>query len=177
MLPYLLAMTIPVAVIALLFARMEYRKYGKLTFVGLLLLCAMLIMPNFVLEFETRYEMPGTILDYIGVLVGLFGLIMCGLGITTFRSFPKMFCLDTGELTVSGIYRWSRNPQYIGWLLFLTGFALNDWSLWCLAAIVVVAVSLHLLVLIEEEHLRREFGQQYVEFCHRVPRYFPLPRI
>ena len=56
-------------------------------------------------------------------------------------------------------------------VLFLLGFALNDWSLWCLAALLVVAISLHLLVLIEEEHLRRVFGEKYVEFCSKTPRY------
>ena len=34
-----------------------------------------------------------------------------------------------GKLTASGSYRWSRNPQYLGWFLFLLGFALTDWSL------------------------------------------------
>ena len=82
-----------------------------------------------------------------------------------------MMCQDVGALTQSGIYHWSRNPQYVGYLLFLLGFALTDWSIWCLAALLVVAISLHLLVLIEEEHLRRVFGEQYIDFCQRVPRY------
>jgi len=80
-------------------------------------------------------------------------------------------------LTVTGPYRWSRNPQYVGWFLFLLGFALNDWSLWCLAALLVVAISLHLLVLVEEEHLRRVFGEPYVEFCRRIPRYVGWGRL
>jgi protein-S-isoprenylcysteine O-methyltransferase Ste14 len=42
-----------------------------------------------------------------------------------------------------------------------------------LAALLIVGASLHLLVLIEEEHLRRVFGEPYIEFCRRVPRYFP----
>jgi protein-S-isoprenylcysteine O-methyltransferase Ste14 len=48
----------------------------------------------------------------------------------------------------------------------------NDWSTWCLAALLVVASSLHLLVLIDEEHLRRIFGENYVAFCRDTPRYF-----
>lgn len=169
-------MSVPVAVIALLVARMQYRKHGKLTALGILLLSAMLLMPNLVFEYATRYRMPDSLMDYSGVIIAVFGLILISLGTTAFRSVVKIFCLDAGELTVSGVYRWSRNPQYVGWLLFLLGFTLNDWSLWCLAGLMVVAVSLHLLVLIEEEHLRRVFGQQYVEFCRKVPRYFPLPR-
>ena len=93
------------------------------------------------------------------------------ISVTFFRSVPKVLCIDAGKLTTSGPYRWGRNPQYVGWFLFLLGFALNDWSLWCLAALLVIAISLHLLVLVEEEHLRRVFGEQYVEFCRKIPRY------
>ena len=52
---------------------------------------------------------------------------------------------------------------------FRLRFFANPWNLF---DTLVVAVSLHLLVLIEEEHLRRVFGQPYIEFCRRVPRYF-----
>ena len=157
--------------VALIYARWEYRRRGKLTLIGLFLLSAMLFVPNLVLEYTTTYEMPGTLLDYFGVVVGVAGLALCLISVTFFRSVPKVLCIDAGKLTTTGPYRWSRNPQYVGWFLFLLGFALNDWSLWCLAALVVIAISLHLLVLVEEEHLRRVFGDQYVEFCRKIPRY------
>ncbi len=171
MLTYLLALTLPVAATALLYARYEYRKRGKLTFLGLALLCAMLFVPNLVIEFATTYAMPTTLLDGMGVMVGIVGIVLCLRGVIAFRSLPKVLCLDPGELAEAGPYRWSRNPQYVGWFLFLLGFALNDWSIWCLGALLVVLISLHFLVLIEEEHLRRIFGSQYVEFCRRTPRY------
>jgi protein-S-isoprenylcysteine O-methyltransferase Ste14 len=171
LLTYLLALTVPVTAVALLYARWEFRKRGKLTFFGVFLLCAMVLVPNLVLEYATRYEMPDTPLDYFGVVIGIAGIAICVISITHFRSISKVFCFNTGKLTLSGPYRWSRNPQYVGFLLFLLGFALNDWSLWCLAALLVAAINLHLLVLVEEEHLRRVFGEQYVEFHRKIPRY------
>lgn len=171
MLGYLLALTVPVTAIALLYARYEYRRYGKLTLLGLFLLCAMILVPNLILDYATTYSMPSTWLDYVGVVVGVAGVALCVVGVVAFRSLPKMLCLKPGRLTEVGPYRWSRNPQYVGLFLFLLGFALNDWSLWCLAALVVVVIYIHLLVLIEEEHLRRVFGAQYEEFCRRTPRY------
>ena len=93
----------------------EYRKYGKLTAIGLLLLCAMLIMPNFVLEFTTRYEMPSTVLDYIGVIIGLFGLILCGLGMTAFRSVTKTLCLDAEQIDIFGCLPMEQKPA-VHWL-------------------------------------------------------------
>lgn len=168
---FLLALTIPVTTAALLYARWAYRKRGKLTLWGLALLCAMLFVPNLVLEYATTFEMPRTLLDFVGILVGGIGLGLCLISVIFFRSVRKTLCIDAGKLTTAGPYRWSRNPQYVGWFLFLLGFALNDWSWWCLAALIASAVSLHLLVLVEEEHLLRTFGEQYRAFCRKVPRY------
>jgi len=134
MLAFLLALTVPVTSVALLYARWEYRKRGKLTVLGLALLCAMLFVPNLILEYATAYEMPSTLLDFVGVLVGGVGIALCLISIAVFHSVLKVLCIDEGKLTTAGPYRWSRNPQYVGWFWFLLGFALNDWSLWCLAA-------------------------------------------
>ena len=168
---FLLTLTVPVTAIALLYARWEYRKRGKLTPLGLWLLCAMLFVPNLIREYATTDEMPDTPLDYFGTFVGIVGMVVCLSSITAFHSVLKVICIDAGKLAETGSYRWSRNPQYVGWFLFLVGYALNDWSLWCLAALFVVAISLHLLVLVEEEHLRRVFGDHYVEFHSAIPRY------
>jgi protein-S-isoprenylcysteine O-methyltransferase Ste14 len=171
MLAILFLISIPVSAAALLYTRWEYRKRGKLSILGLALICIMLFVPNLILEYATSYEIPSTLLDYIGVIIGVFGIVLCLTSIAAFHSLPKVFCTDTGKLTITGPYRWSRNPQYVGWFLFLIGFSLNDWSLWCLAALIVIAISLHLLILVEEEHLHRTFGEQYAEFCRKVPRY------
>jgi len=167
----LAVISIATSTIALLYARWEYARRGKLSLLGLLLLCAMLFVPNLMVHFVFDYTLPSTVLDYFGALLALAGLVVCLAGMGNFRSITKILCLDTGELALNGPYRWSRNPQYVGWLLFLLGFALNDWSEWCLAALLIVATSLHFLVLIEEQHLRRVFGEPYVEFRNKTPRY------
>ena len=171
-LPVLLALSLLVSAVALLNARREYRTDGKLSTWGLILVCLMLFVPNLLLEYATRYSWPDTAVEYAGAILAILGLALCLAGIVHFRSTRKVFCMEPGSLTLTGPYRWGRNPQYLGWLLFVAGFAVMYWSPWCLAALLVVAVSLHLLVLIEEEHLRRVFGQPYIEFCRRVPRYF-----
>ncbi len=171
MLSLLLVLTVPVSVIALLYARWEYSTRGKLSLVGLLLLCTMLFVPNLVLHYAFDYRMPTTPLDYVGAAVAGAGLLLCVAAMVCFWSIPKVLCVRTGKLTLTGPYRWSRNPQYVGWILFVLGFALNDWSPWCFGALLVVAISLHFLVLIEEDHLLRTFGEPYAELLRTVPRY------
>lgn len=174
MLVKLLILSIPITATALLFARWEYSRRGKLSLLGSSLLCVMFFVPILMLEYATSYQLPGTPLDYLGVVIGLSGLVLCMSGMASFKSLPKVFCVKTGALSVSGIYRWGRNPQYLGWFLFLLGFALTDWSEWCLAALLVSAIGIHLLILVEEQHLLRQFGDTYRQFCDRVPRYFRL---
>lgn len=175
MLTSLLVLSVAVSAIALWYARWEYKKSGKLSLFGLFLLFLMLFLPNLVLEYATSYRIPDSFLAWSGVAIGASGLLLCLASIVIFRSPIKVLCLDAGALTVTGPYRWSRNPQYVGWVMFVLGFALTDWSWWCLAAVLVVAVSLHLLVLVEEEHLLRVHGEPYLEFYRRVPRYFAWP--
>ena len=174
MLPYFLALSLVITPVALLYARYEYRRRGKLSAVGLSLLLAMFLASNLILDYATTYAMPSTPLDYVGVIIGAAGILLCAVSIVVFRSPLKVLCLDTGTLALSGPYRWSRNPQYVGWFMFLLGFALNDWSGWCLTALAIVAIYLHLLVLIEEEHLLRVFGEPYADYCRAVPRYFGI---
>ena len=176
MLTSLLVLSVAVSAVALWYARWEYKKSGKLSLFGLFLLCLMLFLPNLVLEYATSYRIPDSFLAWSGVAIGASGLLLCVASIVIFRSPIKVLCLDAGALTVTGPYRWSRNPQYVGWVMFVLGFALTDWSWWCFGAVAVIGISIHLLVIIEEEHLHRVFGEKYDAFWRRVPQYVGWPR-
>ena len=172
MLVLLSTLTIPVSTLALLNARREYRQHGKLTIFGLGLVCGMLFVPNLVLHYATSYPALQTPLEFAGVAIAAIGAGLCLSGMITFRSIKKILCIDPEKLTSSGPYRWSRNPQYLGWLLFLVGFSVMYWSPWNLVSLTATGISLHLLVLVEEEHLERSFGVSYLEYKERIPRYF-----
>jgi protein-S-isoprenylcysteine O-methyltransferase Ste14 len=80
------------------------------------------------------------------------------------------------RLVVRGLYRWTRNPMYVGVLSVILGHAalLRAWELVAYAA--AVALAFHLfVVLYEEPHLRRVFGAGYEAYCARVPRWLPRP--
>jgi protein-S-isoprenylcysteine O-methyltransferase Ste14 len=81
------------------------------------------------------------------------------------------------QLVVRGLYRYSRNPMYVGVLSVIAGQALLFDSLrLALYAALVFGLFHAFVVLYEEPHLRRAFGRSYERFCERVPRWLGRPR-
>jgi protein-S-isoprenylcysteine O-methyltransferase Ste14 len=81
-------------------------------------------------------------------------------------------------LVVKGLYRFTRNPMYVGVLGVIVGQALYYQSRSVAMYACVVFLGFYLFVLAyEEPTLRRLFGAQYEEYCREVPRWIlPLPR-
>jgi protein-S-isoprenylcysteine O-methyltransferase Ste14 len=81
------------------------------------------------------------------------------------------------QLVLRGLYRYSRNPMYLGVLCVIFGWALLFQSMPLAIYGMVVAGALHLFVLFyEEPHLRQSFGAGYEQYCARVGRWFPFRR-
>ncbi|HVQ16365.1 MAG TPA: isoprenylcysteine carboxylmethyltransferase family protein [Vicinamibacterales bacterium] len=77
-----------------------------------------------------------------------------------------------------GLYRFSRNPMYVGVLIILLGWTLTFRARSVLIYTGVVALLFHLRVLLyEEPWLARTFPNDWPRFKSRVPRWlFPVPR-
>jgi protein-S-isoprenylcysteine O-methyltransferase Ste14 len=77
-------------------------------------------------------------------------------------------------LVVRGLYRYVRNPMYLGVLLVLMGEALifpsRGFLLYILAFFSLVNVF---IILYEEPRLHRQFGESYGEYRRAVPRWIP----
>ncbi|MCI0555781.1 MAG: isoprenylcysteine carboxylmethyltransferase family protein [Anaerolineae bacterium] len=78
------------------------------------------------------------------------------------------------ELVVAGLYRYVRNPMYVGVLAMLLAHFLwfGFWLL--LAYAVFFFIAFHLFVVnYEEPTLTRKFGKAYKDYLNRVPRWIP----
>lgn len=77
------------------------------------------------------------------------------------------------RLVESGIYRWTRNPMYLGHILYMIGVALTFQS-W-LGAVIAVArtVWFHFRVLKDERGLEQRFGEAFLAYKTRVKRWIP----
>jgi protein-S-isoprenylcysteine O-methyltransferase Ste14 len=78
----------------------------------------------------------------------------------------------TTKIVSHGLYRFSRNPMYIGFALWSFGLAIlvdSEWML--LAAPIGLALTDLLVVVREERYLERKFGEEYLEYKRRVRRW------
>ncbi|MBN1871346.1 MAG: isoprenylcysteine carboxylmethyltransferase family protein [Candidatus Omnitrophica bacterium] len=76
-----------------------------------------------------------------------------------------------GRLATDGVYKYIRNPQYVGLFLILAGtFFFAPTPLLLLLLIVITYIYYH-LALREEKKLESKFGSQYTEYKNRVPMY------
>jgi len=111
----------------------------------------------------------------------LLGLLPLGLGVafnlladrkfharhTTVKPEELSSCLIT-----DGVFRYSRNPMYLGMVIVLLGFAilLNSW----ISLLVLPGFSAFIhyrFICHEEENLKEQFGEDWLVYQHKVPRW------
>lgn len=81
------------------------------------------------------------------------------------------------QLVRNGLYRFSRNPMYLGVLLAIAGQAAVYRSLRIALYFLIAALFFHgVVVFLEEPHLARVRGPAYNDYRRRVPRWLGLPR-
>ena len=78
------------------------------------------------------------------------------------------------RLVVRGLYRYTRNPMYVGVFTVLMGWAVMFQAVTVLVYAIAIAVCFHLfVVLYEEPRLGRQFGSEYRVYCGNVGRWLP----
>jgi protein-S-isoprenylcysteine O-methyltransferase Ste14 len=83
------------------------------------------------------------------------------------------------RLVISGLYRWVRNPMYVGLGVLLLGEAITFPRLTITMLIMIASLWLATTIFIitfEEPTLRSKFGDDYAEYCRNVRRWIPRLR-
>ena len=116
-------------------------------------------------------SLAGQLLGGLLILIGLFLLVSAnglfqraGTGVIPFRNVTS--------LVTTGLYRFTRNPMYLGMVAVLLGCAIT------VGAATALLVPLMFLVIIElrfirpeEEMLRGLFPEEYPAYCEQVRRW------
>ena len=81
---------------------------------------------------------------------------------------------ETRKLIVVGLYRYVRNPMYVGVLIILLGETWFFWSRSLLVYTGICFIAANVLVIgYEENRLRFKYGDEYRRYCRDVGRWIP----
>jgi protein-S-isoprenylcysteine O-methyltransferase Ste14 len=112
----------------------------------------------------------GTIIALAGALV-----VVSGQRALARRGTNVNPSLPTLALASDGIYRFTRNPMYVGGMTALAGIAPIFSLDWLILLMIPAACILHIgIVSREERYLARKFGEEYRSYEAQVPRYMPF---
>jgi protein-S-isoprenylcysteine O-methyltransferase Ste14 len=110
----------------------------------------------------------------LGWLVIFISGIFGWLPIFTFRSRGEVqgrSYVDTTVLVDSGVYSIVRHPQYLAGLLICFALLLITWH-WLVILLGVASLGMYWWsALVEEEQNLNKFGESYLDYMRRVPRF------
>ena len=110
---------------------------------------------------------------FTGFLVGLLGDGIFLLSVLYMKDSWRAGIPDKDktELVTTGIYRYSRNPAFLGFDFMYIGVLLMYGNLLTLGFSAFAMVMLHLQILQEERYLENTFGSAYTAYKQQVFRY------
>jgi protein-S-isoprenylcysteine O-methyltransferase Ste14 len=122
-----------------------------------------------------QFSFPFTFYQYLGsafFLVGLFVLLHCIIRFAVVGRGTLSPVDPTKKLVTSGIYRYTRNPMYVGVLMSLIGEALFFRSYQLGIFLLIMALIFNFFImLVEEPRLQTDFGDEYSHYRSKVRRW------
>jgi protein-S-isoprenylcysteine O-methyltransferase Ste14 len=109
------------------------------------------------------------IISYVIAFAGLFITItsLLNLGDATRFGLPS----ETTSFKQSGLYRFSRNPMYVGFDLLTLASMIGSANIFVIILGVYSITIYHLIILGEEKFMEERFGKVYTEYKRKVRRY------
>jgi protein-S-isoprenylcysteine O-methyltransferase Ste14 len=166
-----LLLTPPAVTLALLKYRSDYRRHGKSTVLGVIIVFLGWLVPMCVVGYSLPWVFPPeTTMQHVGWGIIVLSLALC---LIPLHRFPRGMWTgrNVSGLVTDGVYRYTRNPQYVASALMPVGYALTGWSVMAWVGVVAVWLTIHFTALVEEEHLERKFGDEYRRYKESTPRY------
>lgn len=111
-----------------------------------------------------------------GLILFFAGLVLLAIGMLEFRTLRRSCGQDTSELITGGIYGWSRNPQFIGCLLYLLGISVAGRSIYAFALTGAASIIIWwYTIYLAEPYLERLYGEDYRAYLKGSPRWLGIP--
>ena len=117
-------------------------------------------------------QFPATEFRITGIVIGIIGVFFFALATITMKTSWRVgIPEEKTTLITNGIYKWSRNPAFVGFDFLYLSICLLFFNLPLLLVSVWSAVMLHLQILQEEEHMQHMFGEEYAAYKKQTLRY------
>ena len=121
-------------------------------------------------------EIGNQSLAYTGIIIAVIGFAIRW---TSIIQLGSMFTVDVAitndhSLKTNGLYQFIRHPSYLGLILIITGISicLNNWL--SITIIVIPSfLAINHRIIVEEQVLEIEFGEQYMKYKQRVRKIIP----
>jgi protein-S-isoprenylcysteine O-methyltransferase Ste14 len=139
----------------------KYRSYTPIPFLVIMFLYANPNIWSLIL---------GLVITLIGEAIRIWGVSWAGSETRTTGSVGGSF------LVVSGPFAYVRNPLYVGNILIYTGLGIMSFALFPylqLLGIIFFYFQYKLIVQEEESYLEKAYSEDYKNYRHNVPRFFP----
>jgi protein-S-isoprenylcysteine O-methyltransferase Ste14 len=105
-------------------------------------------------------------------LISATGFIMIAMGLLVLGDSTRMgLPKEETTLKTGGIYKFTRNPIYVGLHILLLAVVLYTLSIWVTALAIYSIAIYHLIIQSEERFLKQRFGSDYEEYLLKTSRY------
>ncbi|RYF18986.1 MAG: isoprenylcysteine carboxylmethyltransferase family protein [Comamonadaceae bacterium] len=126
------------------------------------------LFPRPALVFPAPYALGGALVG-LGAVIAIAGVLAFRRAHTTFNPMKPG---SSSSVVSTGVYRLTRNPMYLGFLLALAGWgAMLGNLLGLLPLAAFVAWMNRFQIAPEERALREKFGADFEDYMHRVRRW------
>ena len=119
-------------------------------------------------------DMPSTLRWTLVVALLVAGITFIAAALRRFRDAgtPAPPWQPSTAFVAQGIYRWTRNPMYLGMALIYAALGVAADAPVAFWLLVPLIMTVHYgVILREERYMTAKFGAPYLDYTHRVPRW------
>lgn len=111
-------------------------------------------------------------MQWLGLGITALGFVFGLMALIEFRRMRNSRGAKIPGFVSSGIYRFTRNPVYLGFVFMLIGIPLSTGNYWgCVMVLPLVVLMNHLVIKPEEVSLEKRFKNEYADYKVRVRRW------
>lgn len=123
-------------------------------------------------KFETNFIFQFLAIAFLVIAIIIDILTVHILGYRRLSCFAEMKGNSNNQLVTSGIYKYARHPRYVEYILLSLFFGFWFGIYFFLIFAIYLLIAFSIAIIFEERELIKRFGNEYMEYSKKVPRFF-----